>query len=70
MSSYSHSEDHTMKTLSEMMLTLLERLAEMFPNNDYQARLDRYIDSKNPQHVGEVEDLIKRFDLNQQRGYL
>ena len=59
-----------MKTLSEKMLALLERLAEMFPKHDYQARLDRYISARNPQHPGEVEQLTRQFENYQQRGYL
>lgn len=59
-----------MKTISGKMLALLERLAEMFPKNDYQARLDRYISSRNPQHPGDVENLARQFEFNQQRGYL
>ena len=38
-----------------MLETLLERLAEMFPDSDYQSRLDRYIASKNPQNAADVE---------------
>lgn len=59
-----------MKNLSEMMLTILERLAEMFPKNDYQQRLERYISARNPQHPGEVEQLTRQFENHQQRGYL
>ena len=59
-----------MKLLSEKMLAILERLAEMFPKHDYQARLERYIASKKPQHPGDIDRLVRQFDLNQQRGYL
>jgi len=59
-----------MKYLSQMMMAMLERLAKMFPHHDYQTRLDSYIGSKNPQHVADVEQLIKQFESNQQRGYL
>lgn len=59
-----------MKTISEKMLALLERLAEMFPKNDYQARLENYINSRQPKHPGEIENLIRQFDARQQKGYL
>ena len=59
-----------MKLLSEKMLAILERLAEMFPKHDYQAKLERYIAARHPQHPGDVEHLMRQFDLNQQRGYL
>lgn len=48
--------------LSTKMCNLLERLAEMFPNQDYQDRLDSFIKSKNPKSVAEVEHWQKHFD--------
>ena len=41
---------------------LIERLAEMFPRQNYQSKLDAYLASKNVQDVGEVEHWIKQFD--------
>jgi hypothetical protein len=48
--------------MSEMIMKLLERLAEMFPTQDYQSKLEQYIKSKNAQSVAEVEHLIREYD--------
>lgn len=42
--------------------TLLERLSEMFPKQDYQSRLERYIRSQNPQTAAEVEHYAVMFE--------
>lgn len=44
------------------MLNILERLAEMFPKQSYQSRLERYIASRNPSNTAEIEMLIKEYD--------
>ena len=41
---------------------LVERLAEMFPKQNYQSKLDAYLNSKNIKDIGEVEHWIKEFD--------
>ena len=41
---------------------LLERLAEMFPKQDYQNRLDNFIRSKNPKTTAEIEHWQKNFE--------
>lgn len=41
---------------------LLERLAEMFPKQDYQARLDRFINSQNPKSAADVEHYARAFE--------
>lgn len=41
---------------------LVERLAEMFPKENYQSKLDAYLNSKNVRDVGEVEHWTKEFD--------
>lgn len=51
-----------MKSLSEQMLRLMERLAEMFPKQHYQSELERYITSKNPSNAAEVEHWSKEFE--------
>lgn len=48
--------------MSEWMLNILERLAEMFPKQSYQSRLERYIESRNPTNAAEVEMLIRQYD--------
>lgn len=44
---------------------LLERLAEMFPKQDYQSRLDRFINSHNPKSASDVEHYAKVFEKNE-----
>jgi len=58
-----------MNTISNRMLALLERLAEMFPNSSYQSRLERYITSKNPTNAAEVEHWQRQYELNQNTVY-
>jgi hypothetical protein len=48
------------------MTKLLERLAEMFPTQDYQSRLEQYIISRYPQNVADVEMFAREY--NQQQG--
>jgi hypothetical protein len=50
--------------------TLLERLAEMFPKQDYHTRLDRYISSKQPKSAADVEHLQRQFETHQARGLI
>jgi hypothetical protein len=42
--------------------SLLERLSELFPKQDYQTRLERYIKSHNPQTAAEVEHYAMAFE--------
>ena len=50
--------------------TLLERLAEMFPKQDYHSRLDRYINSKQPKSTADVENLQKQFEQQNYKGLI
>ena len=54
-----------MKHLSAKMLSLLERLAEMFPKQHYQSRLEQYIISKHPTNAAEVEHWQREFDFKE-----
>lgn len=56
------TEDYNMKTISDQMVKLLERLAEMFPKQHYQSELDRFISSRHPQNAAEVEHYTKEFE--------
>ncbi len=51
-----------MKTISDFMLGLLERLAEMFPNSSYQSRLDAYLKTKGITDAGQLEHYIREFN--------
>jgi len=57
-----------MKTISEQMLRLLERLAEMFPKAHYQSELDRYISARHPQNAADVEHFTKEFEYKHTQG--
>ena len=59
-----------MKYISEMMMSILERLAEMFPKQHYQSELERYISSKHPQHAADVEHFTKEFEQKISQGKL
>lgn len=57
-----------MKHLSDKMLRMLERLAEMFPKQHYQSELERYIVSKHPSNAAEVDYWTTQFHYNSQKG--
>lgn len=59
-----------MKTLSEMMLALLERLAEMFPASTYESRFQDYINGHSIDNVAQLESLQQKFDRQHSGGYL
>jgi hypothetical protein len=56
--------------MSEKIYKMLERLAEMFPKQDYQSRLERYIASRRPQSAGDVEFYEREFNQRQAGGFL
>jgi hypothetical protein len=49
-----------MKTISDKMLNILERLAEMFPQQP--SRLEYYINSKNPTNAAEVDYWQRQYE--------
>jgi hypothetical protein len=58
-----------MKTVSNYMLGLLERLAEMFPGSSYQSRLDSYLSTKGITDAAQLENYIRQFN-SQKETYL
>jgi hypothetical protein len=50
--------------MSQFMMQLLERLAEMFPRQNYQSRLDQYLTSKHVQNVADVEYWTRQYEQN------
>ena len=58
-----------MKTLSNFMLEILERLSEMFPGTDYQSRLDQYLSTKGITDAAQLENYIRHFN-SQKENYL
>ena len=60
-----------MKQISDAMLGILERLAEMFPKSHYQSELERYIESRYPQNAADVEHFTKEYQYRTaQRGFI
>ena len=55
-----------MTTLSIKMLAILERLADMFPKQRYQSRLEQYINSKNPTNAADVDYWQRQYDSEAQ----
>jgi len=41
---------------------LIERLAEMFPQQNYQSKLDAYLINKNVKDISDVEYWTREFD--------
>ena len=59
-----------MKKLSEQMLAILERLAEMFPMQSYQSKLEDYLNRFYIDNPAQLEHLQRQFDQKQARAYL
>jgi hypothetical protein len=59
-----------MKTLSNFMLEILERLSEMFPGSDYQSRLDAYLSTKGITDTAQLETYIRQYQYSQKETYL
>ena len=50
------------------LASLIERLAEMFPKQDYASRLNRYIESQQPSSISEIEHYQTQFDRSEIKG--
>ena len=51
-------------TISSFMLNILERLAEMFPKDGYQSRLETYLSTKSITDAATLDNYIKEFTYN------
>ena len=69
MSWYTNTQESKMKFLSEKMLSILERLSEMFPGSNYQSRLDQYLSTKGITDAAQLENYIRQFN-SQKESYL
>ncbi len=56
--------------MSKKLYEILQRLAEMFPRQDYQTRLEQYVRSRRPQNCADLELLEREYTLQNQRGFL
>lgn len=52
------------------MLSILERLAELFPGSNYSTRLESYIESKGVTDAAQLEYYLKEFDTQERKQYL
>jgi hypothetical protein len=58
-----------MKYLSDRMLSIMERLSEMFADSSYQTRLDDYLSTKGITDAAQLEIYIRQFN-SQKEQYL
>ncbi len=59
-----------MKTISNLMLGIMERLAEMFPDSSYQSRLDAYLSTKGITDAAQLENYIREYNYSHKESYL
>lgn len=55
--------------MSQLMTQLLARLAELFPSQDYQSCLEKYIIQRNPASAAEIELWEREFQRRQSGGW-
>jgi ArsR family metal-binding transcriptional regulator len=53
------------KAMTATIAKLIERLAEMFPKQNYQTKLDAFLTGKNVQDVADVEHWTREYDRRQ-----
>jgi hypothetical protein len=56
--------------MSQLMTQLLERLSEMFPKQDYQTRLEKYLSTKCIQSAADVEYWARQYDKHHERNFV
>jgi hypothetical protein len=56
-----------MSYISQKMLAIMERLAEMFPGSSYQSRLDAYLSTKGITDAAQLETYIRQFNSQKER---
>ena len=61
------TEEITMKYLSDKMLSILERLSEMFPGSSYQSSLDAYLADKGITDAAQLENYIRQFNSQKEK---
>lgn len=55
--------------MSQMFVQFLERLAEMFPRQNYQSRLEQYLSTKCIQSAADVEYWSRQYDKTSERNF-
>jgi urease accessory protein UreF len=56
-----------MSYISQKMLAIMERLAEMFPGSSYQSRLESYLNTKGITDAAQLENYIRQFNSQKER---
>ena len=56
-------------TISSFMLNILERLAEMFPKDGYQSRLESYLRTKSITDAATLDNYIKEFEYKSHKEF-
>ena len=57
------------KKMSQIFIQFVERLAEMFPKQGYQTRLEQYLSTKCIQSVADVEYWQRQYDKQSDRNF-
>jgi hypothetical protein len=57
------------KKMSQMFIQFVERLAEMFPKQNYQTRLEQYLSTKCIQSTADVEFWQRQYDKRSDRNF-
>ena len=55
--------------ITQFMLNILERLAEMFPKDGYQQRLETYLSRHSVTDAATLDNLIKEFEYNSHKEF-
>jgi hypothetical protein len=56
--------------MSQMFIQLVERLAEMFPKQNYQSRLEQYLSTKCIASASDVEYWSRQYHKQSDRNFL
>ena len=56
--------------MSQMFIQFIERLAEMFPKQGYQSRLEEYLSTKNITSTADVEYWQRQYDQQSNRNFV
>jgi hypothetical protein len=56
--------------MSQMFIQFIERLAEMFPKQNYQSRLEQYLSTKSIASASDVEYWQRQYDKQSDRNFV
>lgn len=59
-----------MKSISDTMFNILEKLAEMFPKQHYQSELEKYIASRGPKNSADIEIYCREYQEKSRQAWL